>query len=86
MIFKQNKKNLIFILFNFFYALALNACFVLLEHQWVFESSVIDAYELSSVWKDVHTDIVGKGSNTQKCKKTKEFVGAEGFFEEQLTV
>ncbi len=26
-----------------------------------------------------HTVIVGKGSNTQKCWKTKEFVGAEGF-------
>ncbi len=24
--------------------------------------------------------IVGKGSNTQKCWKTKEFVGAGGFF------
>jgi len=28
-----------------------------------------------------HTVIVGKGSkNTQKCCKTKEFVGPEGFF------
>ncbi len=26
------------------------------------------------------TVIVGKGSNTQKCWKTKEFVGTEGFF------
>ncbi len=36
----------------------------------------------SSVWKDGpqnHTIIVGKGSNTHKCWKTKEFVGAEGF-------
>ncbi len=24
--------------------------------------------------------IVGKGSNTQKCCKTKEFVGPEGFY------
>ncbi len=38
---------------------------------------------LSSVWKDGsqnHTVIAGKGSNTQKSWKTKEFVGPEGFF------
>ncbi len=36
-----------------------------------------------NLWKDEsqnHTVIIGKGSNTQKCWKTKEFVGAEGFF------
>ncbi len=27
-----------------------------------------------------HTVINGKGSNTQKCWKTKEIVGPEGFF------
>ncbi len=30
-----------------------------------------------------HTIIIGKDSNTQKCWKTKEFMGAEGFSEEQ---
>ncbi len=41
-------------------------------------------YDFSSVWKDgpqnhSHKVIVGKGSNTQKCWKTKEFVWAEVF-------
>ncbi len=50
---------------------------------WTFCNSWIWVPQLSSVWKDGsqnHTVIVGKGSNTQKCWKTKEFVGAEGFF------
>ncbi len=53
---------------------------------WIFCNSCIWVPQLSSVWKDGsqnHTVIVGKGSNTQKCCKTKEFVGAEGFSEEQ---
>ncbi len=46
MIFRQNKKNVhIFLLFKSFHAPALNACFFLLENQWVFEFSVIVAYE-----------------------------------------
>ncbi len=45
-------------------------------------NSCIWVPQLSSVWKDGsqnRTVIVGKGSNTQKCWKTKEFVGPEGF-------
>ncbi len=59
--------------------------FFFLEHQWVFKSSVIVAYESLSCprWEKMDLKIiviVGKGSNTQKCCKTKESVGAEGFF------
>ncbi len=50
------------------------------------ERSVIVAYESLSCPRcekdgsQNHTVIVGKSSNTHKCWKTKEFVGAEGFF------
>jgi len=50
---------------------------------WIFCNSYKWVHQLSSVRKDGpqnHTVIVGKGSNTQKCWKTKEFVRAEGFF------
>ncbi len=50
---------------------------------WTFCNSCIWVPQLSSVWKDgsqTHTVIAGKGSNTQKCWKTKEFVWPEGFF------
>ncbi len=78
MIFCQNKKNIyIFILFKSVHAPALNA--------WFFESSVIVENESLSCPRCEKMDlkiivIVGTGSNTQKCWKTKEFVGAEGFF------
>ncbi len=48
----------------------------------IFCNSCIWVPQLSSVWKyrsQNHTVIVGKGSNTQKCWKTKELVWAEGF-------
>ncbi len=52
----------------------------------MFELSVIAAYESLSCPQcgkmnlKMYTVIVGKGSNTQKWWKTKEFVGPEGFF------
>ncbi len=79
MIFKQNKKYTHLHSVQRFSRPALNAWFVLLEHQRVFESSLIVTYEsLSRPWcenLDLHIIvIVGKGSNTQKCCKTKELV------------
>ncbi len=53
---------------------------------WTFCNSCIWVPQLSLVWKDGSendTVIVGKGSNTQKCCKTKEFVEPEGFFSEE---
>ncbi len=52
----------------------------------MFESSVIVAYEFLSCPQCEKMDLkiiqsLGNGSNTQKCWKTKEFVGAEGFFQ-----
>ncbi len=51
---------------------------------WIFGNSWKWVPQLSSVWKvrsQNHTVIVGKCSNSQKCWKTKEFVGpSEGFF------
>ncbi len=50
---------------------------------WTFCNSCIWVPPLSSVWKDGsqnHTVIVGKGSNAQKCWKTKDFLGPERFF------
>ncbi len=49
---------------------------------WIFCNSCIRVPQLSSCEKmDLKIIvIVGKGSNTQKCWKTKIFVGAEGFW------
>ncbi len=69
-----------------FHPLALNAWFFLLEHQWAFESSVIDAYESLSRPRCEKMDlksmeIVGKGS------KLHNYGGKPKFFsEEQQTV
>ncbi len=62
--------NMHFIAFFFFF----------LEHQWVFESSVIVANEsLGCPWCEKMDlkiiVIVGKVSNTQKCWKTKTYCG-----------
>ncbi len=51
----------------------------------MFESSVIVEYESLRCPRCEKMDlkiivIVRKGSNTQKCWKTKEFMRAEGFF------
>ncbi len=45
---------------------------------WNFCNSCIWVPQLSLEKMD--TVIVGKGSNTQKCWKTKDFLGPEGFF------
>ncbi len=50
---------------------------------WIFCNSWIWIPQLSSMCKDGsqnHTVIIGKGSNTQKWWKTKEFMGPEGYF------
>ncbi len=51
----------------------------------MFEPSVIVAHESLSCPQCVKMDlkiivIVGKGSNTHKFRKSKEFLGPEGFF------
>ncbi len=78
-------------MFKSFHPRALNASFFLLEHQWAFEPSVIVAYKSLSCPQCEKMDlkiivIVGKGSNTQKCWKTKDVVGPEDFYEEQQVV
>ncbi len=69
MLFRQNKKNI--------------HIFILFKSIWIFCNICKWVHRLSSVWKvwsQNHTVNVGKGSNTQKCWKTKSFVGPEGFF------
>ncbi len=73
---RQNKLNLPWSSKGF-HPLALNVF-------WNYHAcnSCIWVPQLSSVWKDGsqnHTVFIGKGSNTQKCWKTKEFVGTEEF-------
>ncbi len=92
MIFKQNKKNIhTFILFKSFRALALNAWFLLLEHQWAFESSVIVAYESLSCPRCEKMDLkirhCLKGFKyTKNAGKTKILWDLKDFSEEQQTV
>ncbi len=65
---------------------ALNTCFFPFGASMsilIFCKSCIWVSRLSSVWiygSQNLTVIVGKGSNTQTCWKSKEFVGPEGFF------
>ncbi len=62
----------------------LNACFFLLEHQRVFESSVIVVYESLSCprCEKISTSYshCWKWFKYTKMQETKELVGAEGFF------
>ncbi len=74
------------ILLKSFHTPALNAWFFLLEHQWVFESSVIVANESLSCaqWEKMDLkniqSLLEKVQICRRCWKTKECAGAGGFF------
>ncbi len=66
-------------MFKSFHAPALNALFLLLEHQWVFESSVLAVYESLSCPEKMHLKIIQSLLERVQIHKNAA-KPAEGFF------